>query len=260
MSVALVVPWRGGNPDRERACAWLAGWWARTWPDWDLVMGQAPDGPWCKAAAVADALTRTDADTLIVADADVYVPGIGQAVDMVTRKAVAWAMPHLRVYRLTAAGTARFTTTGKLPPPTRVRPARGSSTLGEQMVAESHRGEIGGGCVVLPRALYQRAPMDPRFLGWGQEDQAWGRALTVLAGPPWRVNEPLWHLWHAPPTRVGPNDPPGHTRVKRGVGNMAGRDLYRRYRAASTPADMRALLDEFGGSSGETVPGQVPVG
>lgn len=245
MSVAVVVPWRGGDPDRERAWTWLSSWWARQHPDWDLVMGQAPDGPWCKAAAVADALTRTDADTLIVVDADVYVPGIGEAVGMLTRRVVAWTMPHQRVYRLTAAGTEQLITTGLLPPPARSAPTRGNRPAGARLVAESHKGKIGGGCVVLPRALYERAPMDPRFLGWGQEDEAWGRALTVLAGPPWRIPEPLWHLWHTPPARGDRNTPPGHTRLSRAVGNPAGLALYRRYRAASTPTDMLALLGEF---------------
>ena len=247
MTIALVVPWRGGDPDRERAWIWLSTWWAKAWPDWDLVMGQAPDGPWCKAAALADALGRTDADTLVVADADVYVPaGIGQAVDLVSQRRTAWAMPHLRVYRLTQAGTGRLMATGQLPPPTRVDPARGAWPAGERMVAESHKGQIGGGCVVLPRALYDQVPMDPRFLGWGNEDAAWGRALTVLAGaPPWRASEPLWHLWHSPPARVSADAPPGHSRINRACGNLAGLELYRRYRARSTPAEMTALLDEF---------------
>lgn len=245
MTCALIVPWRGGDPDRERAWAWLSAWWVQNWPDWDLVMGNAPDGPWCKAAAVADALTRTDADLLVIADADVYVPGIGKAIDLVTRGSVTWTMPHMRVYRLSKAGTDRLMTTGQVPPPGRVAPPRGGWPAGERMIAESHKGKIGGGCVVLPRRLYELAPMDPRFLGWGQEDEAWGRALTVLAGAPWRVPEPLWHLWHAPPARVGPDAPPGHSRLSRAVGNRAGLLLYHRYRAASTPALMLALLDEI---------------
>lgn len=253
MKAAVIVPWRGGDPDREKAWAWLRPWWEQHLP---VVVGTAQDdGPWCKAAAVADALARTDADLLVVADADVYVPdGLNLAVDMVAAGRVAWAMPHLRVYRLTSAGTDRLMKTGKLPPPARVDPPRGGGPVGERMVAESHKGKEGGGCVVLTRRLYELAPMDPRFLGWGQEDEAWGRALTVLAGPAQRVAAPLWHLWHNPPARVGPDAPPGHSRFKRSIGNLAGLELYRRYRAASTPAQMLALLAEFtaGGSSTET--------
>lgn len=242
MTTALIVPWRGGDPDRERAWAWLSTWWATRWPRWDLVMGEAPPGPWCKAAAVADALTRTDADTLVIADADVYVPdGIGDAVAAVVDRSVPWSMPHLRVYRLTAAGTDRLITHGLTPPAARSVPTRAGKPVGPALVVESHKGTAGGGCVVLPRALYGQVPMDPRFLGWGQEDESWGRALTVTVGPPWRLSQPLWHLWHQPAPRQA-----------RAVGSAAGLALYRRYRAAATPAQVQALISEFttGGPTG----------
>lgn len=247
-SVALVVPWRGGDPDRERAWTWLAEWWVKSYPDWDLVMGQHPEGPWCKATAVADGLSRTDAQVLVVADADVYVPAVGRAVQMVLAGAVTWAMPHKRVYRLTADGTDHLIITGRPPPPTRADPPRGTAPSAPPLIAESHRGEIGGGCVILPAHLYQQVPLDPRFVGWGQEDTSWGRALTVMAGPPWRESDPLWHLWHPPPRRAARGETPElgeYARRDRAVGNLAGLALYRRYRAATTPAAMAALLGEF---------------
>jgi len=242
----VVVPWRGGDPAREKAWAWLQPWWGQHLP---VVVGTPPEGPWCKAAAVADALARTDAEVLVVADADVWVPGIDRTVDMVASGGVAWAMPHKRVYRLTEAGTDVLLATGRPPSPVRVDRPRGSApTPPGQLIVESHHGEIGGGCVVLPADLYRQVPLDPRFVGWGQEDTSWGRALTVIAGPPWREPEPLWHLWHPPPRRAGKGeqpDPAQYTRRDRAVGTPAGLALYRRYRDATTPEAMRALLAEF---------------
>lgn len=235
MSVAVIVPWRGGDPDRERAWDWLAGWWVREYPLWPIFEGVPPDGPWCKAAAVEAALPLVRADVLVIADADVYVPAVGRAAQMVQAGAVAWAMPHTRVYRLSPEGTDFLTTTGVPPAPARVDRPRGSApTRPGQLIVESHKGEIGGGCVVLPTDLYRRVPLDPRFAGWGQEDTSWGRALRVMAGPPWRESDPLWHLWHPP-----------QPRLKRAIGSQAGLELYRRYRAAATPAAMLALLAEF---------------
>lgn len=234
MSVAVIVPWRGGDPDRERAWDWLAGWWVREYPLWPIFEGVPPDGPWCKAAAVEAALPLVRADVLVIADADVYVPAVGKAVQMVAGGGVKWAMPHKRVYRLTQAGTDRLIATGEPPPPSRGDPVRGAAPSPIRLVAQTHNGEMGGGCVILPADLYRRVPLDPRFVGWGQEDLSWGRALRVVAGPPWRESDPLWHLWHPP-----------QPRLKRAVGSQAGLELYRRYRAAATPEQVSALLAEF---------------
>jgi len=237
--VAVLVPWRGGDPDRERAWAWLARWWADHYPTWPVLEGIPPEGPWCKAAAVAAALSMTDADVLVVADADVLVPGVGQAVQLVAGRSVSWAMPHKRVYRLTEAGTDRLIATGTPPPPSRGDPARGSTPSPIRLIAETHHGEMGGGCVILPADLYRQVPLDPRFVGYGQEDTSWGQALTVIAGPPWRESNPLWHLWHQP-----------QQRLTRAIGSHDGLALYRRYRAARTPDQVLTLLGEFGHTTG----------
>lgn len=248
MTVAVVLPFRPGDEHRNRAYAWAERWWQTTFPDWLVITSYlAGDGPWCKALPVSygvrDAV-RQGADVVVIADADVYVPGVSSAVGAVLG-GTAWAMPHLRVYRLGQTATAAFIDSGHLPPLQRVKPPRGGWPDGDRPIVESHRGEVGGGCVVLPADLYRRVPLDPRFLGWGQEDVSWGCALTVLAGAPWRVPEPLWHLWHPPPERAATDDPHGYTRRTRAVGNIPGRDLYRRYRDAKTPAAITALLAEY---------------
>ena len=72
---SVVIPWRSGCPYRERALAWVLGRWAERFPTFDVVLGVHDDGPWCKAAAVADGLSKVADGALILADADV-VPGV----------------------------------------------------------------------------------------------------------------------------------------------------------------------------------------
>lgn len=101
---------------------------------------------------------------------------------------------------------------------------------------------------VLPRALYERVPLDPRFAGWGQEDGSWADALTALAGPPWRGDHPkqplhpMWHLWHPPQERTFP----AGRSASRAIGSAEGLALRQRYRAAARagPGAMAALLAE----------------
>jgi hypothetical protein len=134
-------------------------------------------------------------------------------------------VPHRNVRRLTRAVTGEVLA-GRMAPP----------TVGELGLADRERpGLPGGGITVIERAAALEVPMDPRFVGWGGEDHAWGMALRLLAGRPWRGVEPLVHLWHPP-----------QARLDRVHGSSAERDLRLRYRAVIRDrAGMRALLAEI---------------
>lgn len=229
--VTVVVPWRGGCPHREAAWEWLQDWYARTHPDWQVIAtgDGGTTGPWCKAGAVAAALPAADGAVIVVADADVVCGGLRTAVEVVASGSHPWAMPHNGVYRLTPAATATVLAGGEFPD------VRGPRSLIRGHIAEFHRGVPGGGLVVLPRAGWDVAPLDFRFSGWGQEDLAWGWALTRILGGPWRGTAPLLHLWHPP-----------QPRATRATGSTESMELWARYRRAYTAAEVEALLQEDG--------------
>lgn len=216
MTASVVIPWRSDCPHRKAALAWTVERWRTA--GYEPLLGGVPPGPWCKAAAVADALPRAAEAVLIVADADVWCDGVDDAVAAVLAGAP-WAIPHRKVRRLSQHATAGVLAGGPLV---------------DELVQPAYTGFEGGGMVVLPRALYERAPLDHRFAGWGQEDEAWALALRALAGPPWRGEAPLWHLWHPP-----------QARDSRRWGSPASRALHARYRTARTPEAMAALLGEM---------------
>ena len=102
------------------------------------------------------------------------------------------------------------------------------------LARKPYLGVEGGGLTVLSRAAYATAPLDPRFAGWGQEDESWGEALRCLLGKRWRGTADLWHLWHPPPARLNSH-----------VGSAEGRALHVRYQvAARNRAAMRRLIAE----------------
>lgn len=220
-TVSVLVPWRPDGADRDRVWEWLQAWWART--GWEVVTGECPPGPWVKALAVEDALSKASGDVLVVADADVIVPAIGQAVDAVLA-GHAWAVPHRVVHRLSRQGTSAV--------------LRGGAITGQALEQRPYVGMLGGGCVVLRRETYVACPLDRRFQGWGQEDQSWGVALGSLCGRPWQPagqQEPLFHLWHAP-----------QDRVSRSTGTLEGRRLALEYTAAADGNRMAEYLAGLG--------------
>jgi hypothetical protein len=141
------------------------------------------EGPWSKARAVHEALKRSAADTLVVTDADVWSHAGPEAAHLVDDGTVPWAVPFSTVRRLTAPASQDVIDGG---------PWDG------KLAKPAFRAVPGGGLVILPRETYERAPLDPRFVGWGHEDEAWGQALTTIAGRPRTWSTPLWHLWHPP--------------------------------------------------------------
>ncbi|MGZ6587884.1 MAG: hypothetical protein ACXVHX_26740 [Solirubrobacteraceae bacterium] len=217
----VIVPWRGGCPHRERAWRWVQAQYALKHPDWRVVEAAAPDGPWCKATAATPAIEAADDGVVIVADADVWCDGLAEAVHAVASGLAAWAIPHFLVKRLTEECTAWAVMGDDAPD---------WYTFDQQ----PYRGLMGGGFVIARRETLLDCPLDPRFVGWGQEDASWAVALHTLHGAAWRGTDDLIHLWHPP-----------QSRMNRKTGSIAGQQLHRRYLAARRdPAAMRALTEE----------------
>lgn len=224
MTVGVIAPWGGDCPHRRAAWEWVQGWYAQNHPDWEVVQGVCTSDRWCKAEAVADGLTKTSADILVIADADVVADDVGTTVRQIQKGIKRWAIPHLRVHRLSESATVRILA-GE-------RPNQVAKTL-DDYDQPPYRGMSGGGAVVLPREIYMDVPLDPAFVGWGQEDQSWAIALKAVHGNPWRsANGPLWHLWHPP-----------QKRMSREKGSQESWNRYRAYcRAAASRKAAHALL------------------
>lgn len=214
MSISVVVPRAGDCPHRERAWQWVRA----QYEGFEIVEGWGAPDRWVKAEAVAEALSRATGDLLVIADADCYSEHLAASIGAVESGTVLWSSPHRHVRRLTENGTTQF-----------INGERETAA-----VQENHHSKLGGGIVVLARETYERVPLDPRFVSWGGEDDAWGAALRQLAGSPYVHNAPLWHLWHPP-----------QERMNRKVGNVENDELRARYIGARGSAKrMRDLIEE----------------
>lgn len=214
--LSIVVPWRPGDPGRDRHWAKLKPWWAELG---EVIEGRSPEGPFNRAWAILDGAVRSKAEVLVVVDADVVVD-ITTAVPFAAGGG--WAMPHRFVTRLNRAGTDAFYD-GQL-----------ASPVTSAHIEERHRGNPTGTCVVMHREALEAAPPDPRFVGWGHEDDAWQAALRSLVGDVWKGHAELVHLWHEPQER--------RSRI---FGSMENLRLLRRYESVErSRVGMRRLVDE----------------
>lgn len=220
--ISVVIPWRAGCPHRERALDWLTGWYARTHPTWEVVLGRHDDGPWNASAAIIDGAAKASGEILVAHDADCAI----DPAEATEHLESGWSIPHLMVHRLSRESSDLF--------------MAGFDLKGLQLDRSNRQdgkpytGHAGGGVVVLTREAFDAVPPDVRFAGWGHQDDAWALALRTLIGAPWRGKRDLIHLWHPP-----------QERLSRTVGSEESHALFRRYQfAARKPDRMRALIEE----------------
>lgn len=220
MRVAIVVPWRGGDPQREANWAYCRPWWDQFgWPIYQVHhTGRDPfNRAWCINEGARRAFPF---DAIVVVDADVVEEShqqVRDAVDLCLARPLAFTIAHDMGKDLSSEATALL-------------------HAGEEVKFERHiiaeRRNCESRVNVISAELMERlGGYDTRFEGWGHEDVAFCAAAATLADFQ-RVPGTCYHLWHEPQL----------PRSRRTIQWKRGNILAGRYRAA---ANMRnpVLLD-----------------
>lgn len=223
IDVAVVIPWREGERDRQQALDWTRARYTAAFPDIDIILGRCdPDYPFNRAEAMIDGARRSTASIIIVSDGDVWCDAVGDAIAAVEH-GEAWAIPHLMLCRLSEAATARV--------------LAGDRPEDQDDFAERpYKGFEAGTLFVIGRDLLlsDEGSPDTRCRGWGHEEQIHALKLRCFVGAPWRGKANLYHLHHAP-----------QPRKNRAIGNDKNLALYRRYKLArNNQVRMRTLIEE----------------
>lgn len=231
---AVIVPLAISRCPHRRA-AWVHVRGHLAGLGWPVMVGAGDEELWSKGAACARAVAALEAvmavDVLVVYDGDVLVPAeaLVEAVTAVSGGAP-WAVAHEWVDRLDQRSTVALLA------------GEPSSWTLDRM---AYRGVVGGGCTIVRRDVWESCPIDPRFVGWGGEDEAWGWALDTLYGPPWAGEARLTHLWH-PHAAPGARRPPHAVSLglRRAYQHARGVPRLTRAVIADVPPAPRARLEE----------------
>lgn len=196
------------------------------------VIVEPDDGrdPFSKTIAVNNAFRRATGDVIAVIDADVWVEleTLEEAADLIRRKKAAWVRPADTVLRLSEATTFELI----------AQPADIPTPDFRVSECDAITGTVGLAFVISAKTFRDLAGMDPRFRGWGWEDNAFNMAARILHGREVLFTKPLVHLWHP------------HSRDDKGRKVWAGQQdrnatLGSRYsKARRNAAEMRKLVEE----------------
>lgn len=223
--VAVIVPFTTTCEHRLRAWEWVKARYAEHHPAWPIIEGATDVEGFSRTRATRDGCAQIEADVYVVADADVWCDGIDIAAEQALE--VGWAIPHLMIHRLSPESTERV--------------LNGEDWRGLPLSTDNrqdsrpYKGHETDTLCAFRADVIRDVPPDPRFVGWGQEGDAWAYALRKLVGKPWRGIEDLVHLWHPP-----------QPRKSRVVGNDKSVALVKQYRQARRPSALRKLLEEAG--------------
>lgn len=227
-NVAILVPWRSGEPNRDKA--WAVVRKSLEPLGWPIVTGDSK-GEWNRSAAInVAAAFAGDWDVAVIVDADTVedLSALQQAVTEAFKQDSA-IVPWNERWKLSAAGSERFIARPRnfnrlqdLDRTDRTRP-RG--------VKPDKR----GGSIVVSRVAWDAVGgFDEGFTEWGHEDRAFRLACMQLApGGLTELKATVHHLWH-----------PLASQDRRG--SEAGRERFERYAAAQSPSQMALLLREMG--------------
>lgn len=186
MKAVIVVPWRGGNAQREANWAFCRPWWERFGYEIFQVEHGGPEPfnrAWCinegaRRAGDWDVICILDADTL--EDRDEQVP---QAIIRAYETGL-FTVAHVAGYDLDEQGTAMLHAGKGFDWHQHVRAKREVCDSRVNMVRRDTFEKLGG--------------YDTRFEGWGHEDVAFTAAVRSLGGDLDRIEGNSWHLFHEP--------------------------------------------------------------
>lgn len=182
--VAIVVPWRSGVAERERAWAWCRQWWEQFgWPIFEVE--HPPPEPFNRAFCINEGARRAwPWDILIAIDADVFEADGAQVIDGVQSAAETGRLtiPHTVGADLNTRGTQALL--GGKPGWENALHKRRDVCTSRVWIMRADLLEAVGG-------------FDERFRGWGHEDVAAFHSMRNLRGVD-QAPGTCYHLWHEP--------------------------------------------------------------
>lgn len=217
MDISVLIPWRGGDPQRERVFEYVLARWAEI-PVQVCVGEDDPDGSFNCSRAQNRAFKAADRRYLYMVGADT----------LPNRNSVFFALNHLRE-PLHEPWIPVFSETSYYTEAATDRVLTGSDPASEPL---DYTLPFCTGPVALTRDAYvATGGMDERFSGWGYEDAAFRQTLAGLFGAPPALPLTARCLWHEVGHRiaVSPNEV-----------------LMRDYTPLTEPVSTRAYLENRG--------------
>lgn len=246
MKFSAIIAYKPNDFYRKKNLAISRKRWEEKIPEVELIISTNNDEQFWKTKVINDAVKQATGDYFILADADIVFGStlIDRIAAIATKHP--WIIPWDTCYELSYQFSTQFyaddtfvlpkaLTLGDLQPTT-------INYMNVKYLSNQYKNQyaVDGAYmnVISREAFAEIGGMDERFIGWGYEDLAMDAALKTLVGYPYRMDEPIFHLYHH---RLLGCDYPHF---------KANEELWLRYQAAlGDIAAMRGIIAEPGHSA-----------
>lgn len=222
MPVSILIPYGPRNEREERIAGLTIDRWSKSFPDWEIVLGEGGE-PFNRSRARNDAASRASGDVFVICDADTT---FFRATDLKVVSRIAgtrgWYLPA-QYYQTTEEWTESLLAGGSIESSVKYDREYNDQPGGWRICSRSDFETVGG--------------FDEGFRGWGYEDTAFAEAMKVLVSPARRFGAAL-HLWH-PTNRYERQEHPD-------IGHNRNRFAMYRRPMSQRPDGMKLLLQELG--------------
>lgn len=203
MKTVIAIPYREADERRRELLDFTLSWLARNHWDWDIFIGDSPDGPFNRGAAINDAVRRAgdDWDVVIATDGDnISHPAmLGAAAEEAHTTGVVTHPFETYVYLDQYSSEQFLGGTDGLP--VFVAPELHPSQVFRTTVRHHHY----SGIQAIPRAAWNAVGGFIELPGWGAEDAIMNTVFKVFANDSGWLRGGAYHLWH-PAKRNDPKD------------------------------------------------------
>jgi hypothetical protein len=190
MKISALIPFKSDHGGfRDKNLYYIKKRYETLMPDVELIIGEDASEPFNHSRAVNRAAAKATGDLFMVVDADVFFGT--KLIDIIIQNEAfhPWIIPFSQGFKLSPKGSEEVLKSGQIKLPTSFA----------EVDIESNCNFYGAFMNVMSREAFELVGgQDERFYGWGGEDESFARALDTLAGPHFRLYEPIFHLWHPP--------------------------------------------------------------
>ncbi|OXX84297.1 hypothetical protein AVM15_05240 [Paraclostridium benzoelyticum] len=185
-NLSIIIPFKPDNGDRERNWNWLKKRYEALMPDAELCIDERNETPYCKSAAINDAVRKSTRDILLMVDADIVlnIIDLKKAMNEVYDKGI---VAPSRLVRFSENATNTIL-------------ENNSFVVDDSFIDNNTKiftSIFSGICLIKKEIFKKCGGYDEVFKGWGNEDIAFVKCMHRVNGPIHKIpNFTIYHLHH----------------------------------------------------------------
>lgn len=185
-NLSIIIPFKSDGEDRERNWNWLKKRYEILMPEAELCIDERNTTPYCKSAAINDAVRKSTREIILVVDADIIikVEDLKKAMNEVYDKGI---VAPSKLVRFSEDATNKILQNNDL-------------NIDDSFIdsnTQTFTSLCSGICIMKKEIFKKCGGYDEEFEGWGSEDVAFYKCMHRVNGPIYKMHDfTMYHLHH----------------------------------------------------------------